>query len=84
MPSSFQAADASADAHAKSVSAKQRPCIGSTLLQELIITAFVGHMGAFELSALVLSQTIYNVSCSVAAVQPLLSAPMQWVHGMPP
>lgn len=34
-----------------------------TFAKELIITAFVGRMGAFELSSLVLSQTLYNVGC---------------------
>jgi MATE family multidrug resistance protein len=33
-----------------------------TFAKELIITAFVGRMGPFELSSLVLSQTFYNVS----------------------
>uniref|UniRef100_A0A7S3R462 Protein DETOXIFICATION n=1 Tax=Dunaliella tertiolecta TaxID=3047 RepID=A0A7S3R462_DUNTE len=32
-----------------------------TFAKELIITAFVGRMGPFELSSLVLSQTLYNV-----------------------
>lgn len=35
-----------------------------TFAKELIITAFVGHLGAFELSSLVLSQTLYNVRAS--------------------
>jgi MATE family multidrug resistance protein len=30
--------------------------------KELIITAYVGHLGAAELSALVLAQTVYNVT----------------------
>eukprot|EP00195_Chlamydomonas_chlamydogama_P009762 CAMPEP_0202901800 /NCGR_PEP_ID=MMETSP1392-20130828/14735_1 /ASSEMBLY_ACC=CAM_ASM_000868 /TAXON_ID=225041 /ORGANISM="Chlamydomonas chlamydogama, Strain SAG 11-48b" /LENGTH=532 /DNA_ID=CAMNT_0049588419 /DNA_START=201 /DNA_END=1799 /DNA_ORIENTATION=- len=33
-----------------------------TFAKELIITAFVGHLGPMELSSLVLSQTLYNVS----------------------
>ncbi len=33
-----------------------------TFAKELIITAFVGHLGPVELSSLVLSQTLYNVS----------------------
>ncbi|PNH05195.1 MATE efflux family protein 5 [Tetrabaena socialis] len=33
-----------------------------TFAKELIITAFVGHLGPIELSSLVLSQTLYNVS----------------------
>jgi len=33
-----------------------------TFAKELIITAFVGHLGSFELSSLVLAQTLYNVS----------------------
>jgi multidrug resistance protein, MATE family len=33
-----------------------------TFAKELIITSFVGHLGAFELSSLVLSQTLYNVT----------------------
>lgn len=33
-----------------------------TFGKELIITAFVGHLGPFELSSLVLAQTLYNVS----------------------
>lgn len=33
-----------------------------TFAKELIITAFVGHLGPFELSSLVLSLTFYNVS----------------------
>jgi len=33
-----------------------------TFAKELIITAFVGHLGPFELSSLVLAQTLYNVS----------------------
>ncbi|PNW77624.1 hypothetical protein CHLRE_10g444900v5 [Chlamydomonas reinhardtii] len=33
-----------------------------TFGKELIITAFVGHLGPVELSSLVLSQTLYNVS----------------------
>ena len=30
--------------------------------KELIITSYVGHLGAAELSALVLAQTVYNVT----------------------
>jgi MATE family multidrug resistance protein len=33
-----------------------------TFTKELIITSFVGHLGALELSALVLAQTLYNVT----------------------
>ncbi len=33
-----------------------------TFAKELIITSFVGHLGAFELSSLVLAQTLYNVT----------------------
>ncbi len=33
-----------------------------TFTKELIITAYVGRLGALELSALVLSQTLYNVT----------------------
>ncbi|MEW5297746.1 MAG: hypothetical protein WDW36_000930 [Sanguina aurantia] len=33
-----------------------------TFGKEIIITAFVGHLGPLELSSLVLSQTLYNVS----------------------
>lgn len=33
-----------------------------TFMKELIITAFVGHLGPLELSSLVLAQTLYNVS----------------------
>lgn len=33
-----------------------------TFAKELIITAFVGRLGALELSALVLAQTLYNVT----------------------
>ncbi|KAL6754135.1 MATE efflux family protein [Haematococcus lacustris] len=33
-----------------------------TFAKELIITAFVGHLGSFQLSSLVLAQTLYNVS----------------------
>lgn len=33
-----------------------------TFTKELIITAYVGHLGAGELSALVLAQTVYNVT----------------------
>ncbi|KAG1658935.1 hypothetical protein FOA52_007127 [Chlamydomonas sp. UWO 241] len=33
-----------------------------TFAKEIIITAFVGHLGPFELSSLVLAQTLYNVS----------------------
>ncbi|KIY99569.1 Vesicle transport protein SFT2B [Monoraphidium neglectum] len=33
-----------------------------TFTKELIITAFVGRLGALELSALVLAQTLYNVT----------------------
>eukprot|EP00877_Chromochloris_zofingiensis_P011101 jgi/Chrzof1/6244/Cz17g17070.t1 len=33
-----------------------------TFTKELIITSFVGHLGAAELSALVLAQTLYNVT----------------------
>lgn len=33
-----------------------------TFAKELIITGFVGHIGPLELSALVLSQTLYNVT----------------------
>ena len=33
-----------------------------TFTKELIITAFVGHLGPVELSSLVLSQTLYNVT----------------------
>ncbi len=32
-----------------------------TFAKELIITAFVGHLGSFQLSSLVLAQTLYNV-----------------------
>ncbi|GAX82606.1 hypothetical protein CEUSTIGMA_g10032.t1 [Chlamydomonas eustigma] len=33
-----------------------------TFAKEIIITAFVGHLGPLELSSLVLAQTLYNVS----------------------
>jgi MATE family multidrug resistance protein len=33
-----------------------------TFTKELIITSFVGHLGPLELSALVLAQTLYNVT----------------------
>jgi hypothetical protein len=33
-----------------------------TFAKELIITSYVGHLGAAELSALVLAQTVYNVT----------------------
>ncbi|WIA44443.1 hypothetical protein OEZ86_007198 [Tetradesmus obliquus] len=33
-----------------------------TFTKELIITSYVGHLGAAELSALVLAQTVYNVT----------------------
>jgi MATE family multidrug resistance protein len=33
-----------------------------TFTKELVITGFVGHLGALELSALVLAQTLYNVT----------------------
>lgn len=33
-----------------------------TFLKELIITSYVGHMGAGQLSAFVLGQAVYNIS----------------------
>eukprot|EP00879_Flechtneria_rotunda_P031537 GHRR01034459.1.p1 GENE.GHRR01034459.1~~GHRR01034459.1.p1 ORF type:complete len:646 (+),score=178.69 GHRR01034459.1:333-2270(+) len=33
-----------------------------TFMKELVITSYVGHLGAAELSALVLAQTVYNVT----------------------
>jgi MATE family multidrug resistance protein len=33
-----------------------------TFAKELIITGFVGRLGSLELSALVLAQTLYNVT----------------------
>lgn len=33
-----------------------------TFTKELVITSYVGHLGALELSALVLAQTLYNVT----------------------
>lgn len=39
-----------------------------TFAKELIITAFVGRMGPFELSSLVLSQTLYNVRATTTVL----------------